>query len=223
MPSLLLPREISALKSWRDPSQLQQNRSKSTTTEHARPWEEDSGASTFLYGGNVAREPKPPAGSSSAMKQAQTHASPVSPRNPPIPGGVYNVQERYRRKAASSQTLPRTLPNKLAKRSPSRLRDRSRPTLKKGNVFQIPKPVPTHNDYPDLPELLFTRPKLPINNTLQGIADFHSDFSSLGPDWFRCTVTCVFHEDGISDIVIGEGTTKVTLTDGCFDEFSNGI
>jgi hypothetical protein len=184
-----------------------------------------------LYGGNAARELKSPAESPSAVKQAQSHASPVIPQKSPIQdlpeSRGYDVQERYQRIAASNQTLP----NKLAKKSPVPLpgqgrSKKPRPTSIKRNTFQIPKPVPTHEDYPDLPALLFTSPKSELHNALQRIADTHSEFTQLGSqpsDWFRCTFTCVFLEDGKSDSVIGEGLSKVMLTDGSFDGFSNGI
>lgn len=202
MPSVLLPRsprEILALRSWRDPSQLQHTRSRSTV-QSIKTCEEDPRDSAFLYGGSINLKSE-----SVAAKQPPAQTFRVSSKKSPqeVP------QLDGKRRAKTTPEIPSV---RQRYKEPS-------PLLQDEDSIQDQIVLPTKEDYPDVPGTVFTNPKAAINNALQGKVSFQTKYIQLvqgrkAPHGWRCTLTCV--SPGADDQVvdIGRGETMVSLTDG---------
>lgn len=192
MPSVLLPRvsrEILARRFWRNPRQLQHVRSGSTA-QSIKTWEEDSGASPFVYGGVFSH--------AKAAKQPPTRTPCVSPKKSPQQASQDDIESRTR-------TTPQ-----LAK-------DVS-PISQDGNSIRDHVDFPTAKDYPGIPKSVFADPKSQIRNALQDRADFQAEFTNPSlyqhiPVDYQCTLTCKFRGGPESEIAFGRGTSKVSLAD----------
>ena len=188
MPSTLLPRisrEILAWKLWRNSGHLQLVRSRSTA-QSIKTWEEDSGASAFLYGANIG-----PAAIAKNLPAQNPH---VSPWKSPQQASRINVNREARRTPAAPSA-----PQQLSHDE---------------NFIQDQIDFPTPKDYPNLDPSIFMLPKGPIVSALQGRANFNREFTCLGLDpnkheSYQCTVTCVSRGSSASDTGIGHGRTKV--------------
>lgn len=151
-----------------------------STAQTIKTWEEDSGASAFLYGANIghaaiARKPfaqnphvspkKPPV---QAWTTPATHSAPQQDGNPSSPSDFLQDQIDF----PTSKDYPDLDPS----------------------IFMLPK-GPIMNALRDKAnfDVKFTRPMLRRNE----------------PDSFQCTVTCVSRGSPESDIGIGHGPTKV--------------
>lgn len=197
MPSTLSPivsREIFAWKFWRNSSQLQHVRSRSTA-QSIKTWEDDSGASTFLYSGNFGR---------AVIGKQPTASNPrVSPEKSP--------QQASRVDNGRARTIP-------AIHSAPRQDKDILPPSQDENFVQDQRDFPTPENYPDVPSSVFTEPKGSIWNTLQGRADFKAEFTQHSshhnrPETYQCTLTCVFRQSHESIVGIGRGLNKVGLAD----------
>ncbi len=227
---MLLPRssrEIYALKSWRDLSQLQSIRSKSTA-HHAKLLDDDSAASAFFYGGSVHKKYQPTANSSSSPH----HQNPPTEGRPVVTS--HAAQEPPRKNPPHTRLEPKSRARTRSPKSPHSRRQNGSSTRKKKNNVENDNEnnnivrsnesqlyIPTEHDYPDLPSALFTDPKGSLHNAMQQRGHVVSEFSSgASPGTYRCTSTCIFINDGSSETGVGEGPRKVYLA-RCIDELSN--
>ena len=131
-------------------------------------------------------------------------------RTMPCPGSTESRALREERKPANTSSGSRGGKRKAETQLPPRARHRRHsPTgLKDAEYIRDHFEVPTAEDYPDAPPALFSNfPKGHFHNLTQGLAQVHSDFSSLGVIGAECTLTCVVVEN--SFVVKAEGTNKV--------------
>ena len=69
--------------------------------------------------------------------------------------------------------------------------------------------VPTQQDYPKLKRALFQNPKEQLHIALRDPGVFRSEYTSIGPSLFRCTLSCTFSPSEPTEEVLGEGVGKV--------------
>ena len=67
--------------------------------------------------------------------------------------------------------------------------------------------VPTSQDYPGAPKNIFKAPKTSINDGIQGLAEIKEEFTEIGKDVWRCSVT--FESASYKEVVDAEGRSKV--------------
>ena len=71
--------------------------------------------------------------------------------------------------------------------------------------------VPTQVDYPKLKPILFRNPKEQLRVALPDPGVFRSEYTSIGPSLFRCTLSCSFSPSEPAEEVLGEGVGKVRI------------
>lgn len=198
MPSNLPPRvsrEIFARKLWRNPSQLHQVRSRSTA-QPIKFWEEDAGASTFLYNGNLSH--------GVTGKQSPAQTPPVSPKKSPRQASRVDIN-RQARTTPAVHSIPQQ-------------DNDSSPLSQDENCIRDHIAFPTQKDYPHIHPSVFTDPKGLILQALQGKADIKTQFTEprlqgKTPPSYQCTLTCVSRKSDDSDVGVGHGPDKVGLAD----------
>ena len=81
--------------------------------------------------------------------------------------------------------------------------------LKDAEYIRRTMRVPTIQDYPMLKQTFFTNPKEQLHNALQGSGKVRTNFTSIGQDLFRCTISCTLSSSEPAEVVTGEGRSKV--------------
>ncbi len=233
MPTPLNPREVLAVHSWRSFQQNEQSRTKSTSAAQlAKTWDEN--ALAVLHGGQRTQQPnfqpiKPPGNNhpqinrayqenSNRQSEVLSRISPQSGRRESTrssKGGHGEEHGRERARANTSQVLKRGASRHRSPALPSARRPLSGPNtesinqLKDENYIRDTMYVPTAKDYPGIRSSIFANLKSSMRDAMQSNAEFQSGFSMIGRDAFRCTLTCKFIQELQSEVVIGEGRTKV--------------
>ena len=194
-----VPREIFARRFWQNPSHLQHVRW-GTTAQSIKTWEEDSGASPFLYGGSLGHAA---AAKQPIAKQPAAQTPRLSPTKSPLEASQVDIKKRERTSSAEASAPQGKITTALLSRDENPIRD------------QIE--FPTREDYPHVP-FSFTNPKAGISDALKGKANIQAKFTLVRSrqkeqGTRQCNVTCVFHGTHESYVGTGCGSSNVSVAD----------
>ena len=233
MPSALRPRDVLALRSWRDPSQLQQNRLRSTVQE-SKSWGNDVLESAFIHGAKLSRSSDRKAENSPKESPNQKQPSPEtsrrriraptknrhqsSPHESPSQNGQRISQSHD---PLSDEPQSRILggTDRVRKRkaeaslAPHRGRKRSGAShrrFKDEAYIRSTMNVPQPDEYRNVPSSLFTNPKEVIHNLVQATPDsqMNCNFSEIGKAGFRCEIWFKLPGQELLQVFDGEGSGK---------------
>lgn len=218
MPPTISRRDIIASNSWRDPSIFSQRQS-STAQDSLRP-SDDPRASAILHGRRLpASQPQGlPTHGKPAKESPPLHQKTSQPQSPQWAKGQPEHVDTHSRNGSRHVTPRRGKRHIEAGMHgdfrPARRR-RTEPSsaapLKDVQYIQRTMRVPTINDYPMLKKSFFANPKEQLHNALQGSRKMQTNFTSIGQDLFRCTITCTLSSSAPAEVATGEGRSKVCI------------
>ena len=209
MPSVNPRRNVLGLMPGRSSNSLRQARSVSTTQDSSRT-SDDARASAMMHG-------QKPAGNGSqrhSNHDRTTDQQALLYRTSPFKQQF----QRFTPQQQISNALPahrarHTMSRKRIRRSEPepdsrparrlRTQDTSSEPLKDEFYIRETMDIPTRNDYTFLDGL---NPSLKgkLHNALASFAETHTEYSVVGHNGIRCTLTCIFHESGLKEVVVGE-------------------
>ena len=201
-PSAVISVDNPALQPWRDPRNLQQNRSRSKTPHELLGGRH--GSTSVIYHGG--RRPSQldsehiPSPQNRSCKLVSHLSLKIQQRQI---SSAHKHTEMIKRRAQQSLAAP-------ARRR--RVQPQNRPDLELKDEAYIRNNlhVPTAKDYPHVDPALFVDPKPTMHKNMQSFANFKSEFSILQPAKFQCTLTFGIQHELKSEVVTGEGRLKVT-------------
>ena len=216
MPSAIVRRDMSTLRSWRDPKIFSQQRQASTAQESLRP-SEDPRASAVLHGPKGAaahsqrhvnqkrssNQTPPPNSASQPQHWQQPNSQPDSVSRLSSNGTRHSMPRRGKRER---ETQIDGDPRSARRR---RLEPTSAGGLKDATYIRRTMHVPTREEYPKLPAKLFTNPKEQLHNALHGLGAFQVQYARIGNNVHRCALSCNLAPSEPSEVVSGEGGSKV--------------
>lgn len=217
MPSAIPRRDILSASTWRNSKALSQQRQASTAQGSLRH-DEDPRASAVLHGrkGSMPHSQQP-SNHDRPAEHPRLRADTSHPQKTQLPEiqpeglgkTVNNSQEIstwHRRKRARDSDMPQN-PRPSRRR---RVEPTSTAVLKDAAYIRRTMHVPTQDDYPRLKSALFNKPKQRFHNDLQGFISLKTEYSSIGRDLFRCTLSCSFSQADPTEVTTGEGRNKVS-------------
>lgn len=222
MPSVLPPRDVLALESWRDPNQLQPNKPYSTGY-NLKLWEEEGLEIPALDYEKTSRLLGFNSSSSPTGRNPQNHILLTSSsNNSRYPSYLASLRRSDSQHHRGKHTSALKMPKRPAEISPGPPPSNRRPrqlstfnptTLRDVSYIRNDMKVPTKEDYPNAPPDLFSNPKQILHNVLQGFPSFQSSIAEIGTTRdrvFQCKVSFP-RFDKSEDIItlIGEGRSKV--------------
>ena len=222
MPPAIHQRDVLSLRSWREPSQLLQNRPKSTS-QHIKTSDLDSFTSAILHGGQKSRnkENRPDTSPSTEQIRSQTQAN--SGHRDLVENALklqnsFNLQRNHQTGSKPS-TSKRRADNSPAERPTQRRRDELQSKTSDHSSTHENTHSPGLEGSPRLSPAFFSQnTKEKVHNALQGIGQLQSKFCEIR--WarskkFQCTLSCHVLDDSLtedfklSETVMGDGTSKV--------------
>jgi hypothetical protein len=218
MPSTISRRDLIASNSWRDPNMSFQ-RQASTAYDLLRS-SDDPRASAILHGRRrpALQPPHPSNHDRSAKESPSLHQNTSKPQQPQRikahPGSADTHPRNGNRNSISRGGKRQREAEMLGDSRPARRR-RTEPTsaapLKDAEYIRRTMRVPTIHDYSMLKQTFFANPKEQLHNALQGSGKIRTNFTGIGQDLFRCTVSCTLSSSEPAEVVAGEGRSKVFI------------
>jgi len=218
MPSTIPRRDLIASTSWRDPNMSSQ-RQASTAHDSLRS-SDDFRASAILHGRRrPALQPSHPLNHEKSAKKSpslnQNTSEPQQPQRTKAHPGSADTHSRIGNRNSISRGGKRQREAEMLGDSRPARRRRTEPNsaapLKDAEYIRRTMRVPTIHDYPMLKQTFFANPKEQLHNALQGSGKIRTNFTSIGQDLFRCTVSCTLSTSEPAEVVIGEGRSKVFI------------
>ena len=232
MPSALLPRDILALRSWRDPLQLQQNRPRSTTQD-SKSWGGDALESAIIHGTKFSKPANTQENSRDLYPTKQSHLSNMTPRSHEpsyspdqralSQKNLSPKQKRQTSRSPQGRELRRKTPQSMSQStkrkaeaspgaSPARkLRDHSVTKAKNNGQNKTPANMPSPAQYPGVLPSLFVQPKNSIFNdyNVASVLELSTKFSALiKSNENLCDLTFRPTSQDALQVVQGRGATK---------------
>ena len=202
MPSAIPRKDVLSSTSWRNSKPLSHKRQASTIQESLHNGD-DPRASAILHGKKEAKDhsQRPSNHDRSSKSTLSSHATNLGNNSTKAP--QQHVLDR-RKRNRDSEVLADTRPARRQRASAL-----STGELKDVAYIRRTMQVPTSKNYPNLKRQIFDNPKAYFHDALQGSASFEPDYTSIGRDLFRCTLSSNFSQSEVTEVTIGEGRSKV--------------